>query len=66
MQPKVFILDAERLDRNKVFENSREVRLRLVGRERSNRVISVGYNTIVITVHHNQRDCAVVQGSCCM
>ena len=43
-----------------MFEDSKEVRLRLVGREGTNRVISVNHNAVVITVHHNRRDCVVV------
>jgi hypothetical protein len=59
-------LDAERLDRDEVFENSKEICLRLVSREWKKRVVSVGYDTIVKTVHHHWRDCVMVCGSCCM
>jgi hypothetical protein len=62
----VFILDVERLDRDEVFENSKEIRLRLVSREWKKRVVSVGYDTIVITVHHHRRDHVVVCESCRM
>jgi hypothetical protein len=57
------MLDVERLDRDEVFENSKEICLRL---EWKKRVASVGYDTIVITVHHHQRDRVVVCGSCRM
>jgi hypothetical protein len=62
----VFISDAERLNRNKVFENPKNICLRLDSREWKKRVISMGYNPIVITVHHNRRDCVAVCGSCCI
>jgi hypothetical protein len=53
-------LEAERLDRDEVFENSKEICLRLVSREWKKRVVYMGYNTIVITVHHHRRDRVVV------
>ena len=56
----VLILDPEWLGRDEVFEDSKEVCLRLAGREGTNRVISVDYDAVVITVHHNRRDCVVV------
>jgi len=59
-------LGAERLDRDEVFENAKEIRLRLVSREWKKRVVSMGYDTIVIIVHHHWRDCVVVCGSCRM
>ena len=43
-----------------MFEDLKEVRLRLAGRDEANRVISVDNDAIVITVHHDQRDCVLV------
>ncbi len=54
------------LGRDKVFENLKEVRLRLVSWEGSKRVISVNHNAIVITVHHYWRYCVMVWGRCCI
>jgi hypothetical protein len=48
------------MGRYKVLEDSKEVCLRLVGREVSRRVISMENNAIVIAVHHNRRNCAMV------
>jgi hypothetical protein len=53
-------LDLECLGRDKVLEGSKEVRLRLVGREGSNRVISMDNEAAIITVHHDRRNCAMV------
>ena len=54
------MLDLECLGRDEVLEGSKEVRLRLVGREGSSRVISVGNDAVIITVHHDRRNCAMV------
>jgi hypothetical protein len=48
------------MGRDEVLEGSKEVRLRLVGREGSRRIISVENNAVVITVHHDRRNCAMV------
>jgi hypothetical protein len=53
-------LDLECLGRNEVFEGSKEVRLGLVGREGSNRVISMDNDTVIITVHDDRRNYAMV------
>ncbi len=46
--------------RNEVLEGLKEVRLRLVGREGSNRVISVDNNAVIIAVHHDRRNYTMV------
>jgi hypothetical protein len=48
------------MGRDKVLEDSKEVRLRLVSRERPRKVISMENNTVVITVRHDRRNCAMV------
>ena len=53
-------MDPEWLGRNEVFEDLKEVRLRLVSREGSKKVVSVNHDAIVITVHHDWRYCVVV------
>jgi hypothetical protein len=45
---------------DQVLEDSKEVHLRLVGRERSRKVISMENNAVVITVHHDRRNCTMV------
>jgi hypothetical protein len=47
------------MGRDEVLEGSKEIRLRLVGREGSRIVISVENNAVVITVHHDRRNCAM-------
>ena len=48
------------MGRDKVLEGLKEVHLRLVGREESRRVFSVEKSAVVITVHHDRRNCAMV------
>ena len=48
------------MGRNKVIEGSEEVCLGLVGREGSNRVISVENDIVIITVHNDRRDFAML------
>ncbi len=54
------MLDLKCLGRDEVVEGLKEVRLRLVGREGLNRVISMDNDAVIITVHHNRRNCAMV------
>ena len=48
------------MGRDKVFEDSKEVHLRLVGREGLRRFISMENNAVVFTVHYSRRNCAMV------
>jgi hypothetical protein len=48
------------MGRDEVLESLKEVHLRLVGREGLRKVISMENNAVVITVHHDRRNCTIV------
>ncbi len=56
----VLILNSECMGRDEVLESLKEVHLRLVGREGLRKVISMENNAVVITVHHDRRNCTIV------
>ncbi len=62
----VFVLYAERLIGNEVFDNVKNICLWLVGRKWAEGFITVGNYPIVITTDHGKRDRIMAFGCCCI
>ncbi len=62
----VFVLHAEWLSGNEVFENAKNNCLWLIGRKWAEGFLPMRNYPIVITIDHNKRDCVIAFGCCCI